>query len=48
MKEVKISIRTEKDELPLIKKIKELAIKEGVNENQFIYRIKNVKIGGNK
>ena len=47
MKEVKISIRMDGDEIPLIKEIKNLAIKtHGVKENHFIYRIKN--IGGHK
>lgn len=40
MREVKISIRMESDELPLIKEIKEVAKKHGVKENHFIYRTK--------
>lgn len=42
MIEVKISIRMDGDEIPLIQEIKNLAKKHGVKENHFIYRIKNI------
>jgi len=42
MKEIKISIRFSGDEIPLIQKIKNLVLDNGVKENHFIYRIKTI------
>jgi len=45
MIELKISIRMESDELPLIKEIKEVAKKHGVDvKNHFIYRTKTIGV----
>ncbi len=44
MREVKVSIRIDGDELPLIAAIKEVAKKHKVNvEKNFIHKTKNVK-----
>ena len=45
MKELKISIRLEGDEIPLIKELKEIAKKHGVKENHIIYRVKQTNGG---